>query len=92
MFRKLTLIGVLVLFMGTLSSATTDPNPNQQDLKQDIILAENDSTDQEAVVENPVPKKSEEKNDEEEPVSILSVNILFEIINHLNLRDLFKLN
>jgi hypothetical protein len=54
-------------------------------------LTENDSTKQEIRIEENTSKKAKENN-EEKTHSILSVNLLFEIVNHLNLRDLFRIN
>ena len=94
MYRKLALLSTLVFLMGTVSFGTIDPNngTTKSALKngdpQEIIVADQDSTEQQEVVVEP---KKKETVDEEESVSILSINVLFEIITHFNLKDLFSL-
>lgn len=58
-----------------------------------LMVMEKDTVQEFTASENPQPKAKPEKEeepveDEDESVSILSVNIIFEILSQFNLRDL----
>ena len=97
--RKLhSLSTLLIVFflwvsMGTVFSTPVGPNGGEkkiqsQELNEQGSAVESDST---KTIE-PVEKKSEKNDeDEEESVSILSINIIFEILYRFNFRDIFEI-
>jgi len=96
---KTAILTLLILFVMSASFASVGPttrtnveqnltNPNEVEL----LTMQSDSTKDVSVKEEPQSKKEEKSTDEEEEsVSILSVNIIFEIISNFNLRDLLSL-
>ena len=90
MHQKLSFL-IALLFFGSVCFGTVDPNKekliNSADQNE---LVENDSTEDQSVAEPLIEdsKPKEKAPEEEESESILSFNIIFEIISHFNLKNL----
>ena len=96
MYLKSALLLVVLFLVASISFGIVDPNTgskekvlNRVNYKIELFVSEDDSLETKEVIQE--PKKKEKKEKEEDTISILSVNMIFEIIYHFNLRDLLNL-